>query len=190
MSPVSCSRLALVLRPSPLAHSPAPGAQAAYERWSLAYFTRPGNSVELRALTDKSALIAEAVARAPDACIFATGQTSFEWFTRRIKNQRTRNQKVRRSPLIHTGWLCADSCARRARRRGARVAGRSTGRKLCERFLWLSSRCSRPLYVSLYINGIVASETRTQLAGAAAGNFLTGVSCVSLFVLSKVSIIV
>ena len=111
-------------------------------------------------------------------------------FTRRIKNQRTRNQKVRRSPLIHTGWLCADSCARRARRRGARVAGRSTGRKLCERFLWLSSRCSRPLYVSLYINGIVASETRTQLAGAAAGNFLTGVSCVSLFVLSKVSIIV
>ncbi|EPS98874.1 hypothetical protein FOMPIDRAFT_1024447 [Fomitopsis schrenkii] len=72
---------------------PAPGAQAVLPRWSLAMFTRPSDSVVLRALPEESPMVAEAVANAPDKSIFNSGQTSKEWFARRIKNQRTKNQK-------------------------------------------------------------------------------------------------
>ncbi|KAF8079383.1 Clavaminate synthase-like protein [Lyophyllum atratum] len=71
---------------------PPPGDQGALERWSLVYFTRPGNSVILRALVEDSALIAEAVAKTPEKS-FETGSTSLEWFSRRIKNQRIKNRK-------------------------------------------------------------------------------------------------
>lgn len=74
--------------------SPAPGAQAVLPRWSLAMFTRPGDSVVLSALTEESSMVAEAVANAADRSIFNSGQTSKEWFARRIKNQRSKNQKV------------------------------------------------------------------------------------------------
>ncbi|KAJ7911060.1 hypothetical protein B0H13DRAFT_2010409 [Mycena leptocephala] len=70
---------------------PPPGAQSQFERWSLVYFTRPGNDVQLRALVEDSQLIADAVSRAPDRN-FETGCTSLQWFTRRIKNQRMKNQ--------------------------------------------------------------------------------------------------
>ncbi|KAJ7186805.1 hypothetical protein C8R46DRAFT_879585 [Mycena filopes] len=70
---------------------PPPGQQSRFERWSLVYFTRPGNGIELRALVEDSPLIAEAVARTPDRN-FETGCTSLEWFTRRIKNQRLNNR--------------------------------------------------------------------------------------------------
>ncbi|KAJ7130720.1 hypothetical protein C8R46DRAFT_1142228 [Mycena filopes] len=70
---------------------PPPGEQSRFERWSLVYFTRPGNDIELRALVEDSPLIAEAVARAPDRA-FETGCTALEWFTRRIKNQRLNNR--------------------------------------------------------------------------------------------------
>jgi isopenicillin N synthase-like dioxygenase len=69
-----------------------PGAQSCFDRWSLVYFTRPGNSVMLRALVDESAMIADAVARMPEKN-FETGSTSYDWFTRRIKNQRIKNRK-------------------------------------------------------------------------------------------------
>ncbi|KAI0352451.1 Clavaminate synthase-like protein [Trametes cingulata] len=74
---------------------PPPGEQARSTRWSLVYFTRPGNSVVLRALADESPLVAEAVKNAPGhlRSIFESGQTSQEWFTRRVKNMRTNNQK-------------------------------------------------------------------------------------------------
>ena len=76
---------------------PPPGEQAYFTRWSLVYFTRPGNSIQLRALTEQSPIVARAVANAPEhlRAIFESGQTSFEWFTRRVKNMRTNNQKVR-----------------------------------------------------------------------------------------------
>ncbi len=63
----------------------------------MVFFTRPGNSVVLRALADQSALIADATEKAPDhlRTVYESGQTSQEWFTRRIKNMRTKNQKVR-----------------------------------------------------------------------------------------------
>ncbi|GLB43791.1 putative clavaminate synthase-like protein [Lyophyllum shimeji] len=70
---------------------PPPGAQSAHERWSLVYFTRPGNSVVLRALVEDSPLIAQAVAKTPEKN-FETSATSLEWFTRRIKNQRIKNR--------------------------------------------------------------------------------------------------
>ncbi|KAF7331563.1 1-aminocyclopropane-1-carboxylate oxidase [Mycena kentingensis (nom. inval.)] len=72
---------------------PPPGLQSAHERWSLVFFTRPGNSIELRALVEDSPLIADAVARSPDPTKFETKCTALEWFTRRIKNQRMKNRK-------------------------------------------------------------------------------------------------
>ncbi|KAF8146492.1 hypothetical protein K438DRAFT_1627854 [Mycena galopus ATCC 62051] len=74
-----------------LTFRPPPGAQSQFERWSLVYFTRPGNDVQLRALVEDSQVIANAVAATPDKN-FETGCTSFEWFTRRIKNQRMNNR--------------------------------------------------------------------------------------------------
>ncbi|KAG6906669.1 hypothetical protein DXG01_012697 [Tephrocybe rancida] len=72
---------------------PPPGYQSFMERWSLVYFTRPGNSIILRPLVDESRLIADAVARSPTMNL-NTGATSSEWFTRRIKNQRLENRKT------------------------------------------------------------------------------------------------
>ena len=75
-----------ILRPPPL-------PQAGIDRYSLVYFTRPGNSIILRALVDESLLIAEAVSRSPEKN-YETGATALEWFSRRIKNQRIKNRKV------------------------------------------------------------------------------------------------
>lgn len=72
---------------------PPPGAQSFYERWSLVFFTRPGNSVLLESLEKESPMIAEAVSKSADLSIYRSGQTSSAWFARRIKNQRTKNQK-------------------------------------------------------------------------------------------------
>lgn len=72
---------------------PPPVPQAGIERYSLVYFTRPGNSIILRALLDESLLIAQAVSRGPEKN-YETGSTALEWFSRRIKNQRIKNRKV------------------------------------------------------------------------------------------------
>jgi len=71
---------------------PPPGEQGKFERWSLVFFTRPGNSVLLRALVEDSPMIAESVARTPEKN-FETGSTAFDWFSRRIRNQRMKNRK-------------------------------------------------------------------------------------------------
>ncbi|KAL5495796.1 hypothetical protein ACEPAI_1260 [Sanghuangporus weigelae] len=73
---------------------PPPGAQAAYPRWSLVFFTRPGNSIHLSALTDTSELINAAVSRlSPEArAKYEPNTTASEWFARRIRNQRIRNR--------------------------------------------------------------------------------------------------
>ncbi|KZT66970.1 Clavaminate synthase-like protein [Daedalea quercina L-15889] len=72
---------------------PPPGAQSHYERWSLVFFTRPGYSQRLEALAEESPMVGEAVSKVNDKSIYFSGQTSQEWFYRRVKNQRTRNQK-------------------------------------------------------------------------------------------------
>ncbi|TCD63370.1 hypothetical protein EIP91_005623 [Steccherinum ochraceum] len=73
-------------------NSPPPREQSKYERWSLVFFTRPGNTHELRALTDESAIIADAVAKAANPETYNTGSTAGGWFARRIKNQRLKNR--------------------------------------------------------------------------------------------------
>ena len=77
------------------AYSPPPKDQAQYERWSLVYFTRPHDTVVLRHQGEKSAMIADAVAKAP-AGKFDTGVTAGEWLARRIRGTRTTQFKVRR----------------------------------------------------------------------------------------------
>lgn len=58
------------------------------------YFSRPNKDVILRALSDESSLIAQAVSRSPDPSIFETGQTAAEWLMRRVKNRRIKNMTV------------------------------------------------------------------------------------------------
>ncbi|KAJ6607613.1 hypothetical protein B0H10DRAFT_1956143 [Mycena sp. CBHHK59/15] len=69
-----------------------PGAQNGLEHQSLVYFTRPVESVVLRALVDESPPIADAVVNTPDPN-FETGATAWEWFARRIEKQRVNNRK-------------------------------------------------------------------------------------------------
>jgi len=70
---------------------PPPGQQAMFDRWSVVFFSRPANSAVLRPLVNESVLVAEAVKK-NDAGIFDTGSTAAAWFSRRIKNQRTKNR--------------------------------------------------------------------------------------------------
>ncbi|KAF9033917.1 Clavaminate synthase-like protein [Hymenopellis radicata] len=69
---------------------PPPGEQAGHERWSLVFFTRPNDVVELRALTDKSQMIADAVTRAPVGK-YEPGVTAKDWLIRRVKTRRARH---------------------------------------------------------------------------------------------------
>ncbi|THH06658.1 hypothetical protein EW145_g3931 [Phellinidium pouzarii] len=73
---------------------PPPGAQAAYARWSLVYFTRPGNDVRLHALVDESEAVKKAVdgMSAEERKRFEPNATASEWFSRRIKNQKMKNR--------------------------------------------------------------------------------------------------
>ena len=112
--------------------SPPPGEQALYTRYSLVFFTRPNNAVRLTALKDESPLIAEAVGRAPDSLqeIFAAGFTSYEWFTRRVKNMRTKNQNVR---VVLDDFLLIQStdddlCCNRVQMCGVRAGALSIAR--------------------------------------------------------------
>ncbi|KAI0337222.1 Clavaminate synthase-like protein [Trametopsis cervina] len=70
-----------------------PKEQAAYERWSLVFFTRPADDTELRAFTELSPMIADAVANNPNPGKFSTGQTSRSWYYRRMAGQRINNRK-------------------------------------------------------------------------------------------------
>ncbi|KAI0696905.1 hypothetical protein BC835DRAFT_1271188 [Cytidiella melzeri] len=69
-----------------------PKEQGKYERWSLVFFSRPQKDAELRALTEQSKIIADAVASSDDPNKFNTGQSAGAWFARRIKNQRIANR--------------------------------------------------------------------------------------------------
>ncbi|CCL98143.1 uncharacterized protein FIBRA_00137 [Fibroporia radiculosa] len=71
---------------------PPPGAQSRFERYSIAFFTRPRDSVVLRALKEHSHVVAGACARAPPRAV-DTGSTSAEWISRRIKKLRLNNRK-------------------------------------------------------------------------------------------------
>ncbi|KAJ6512521.1 Clavaminate synthase-like protein [Mycena sanguinolenta] len=67
-----------------------PGAQGSLPRFSLVYFTRPNSSVLLRALTNESSMIAEAVKSSSNPKDFdpGPGVTAGEWVTQRSRNER------------------------------------------------------------------------------------------------------
>ena len=73
--------------------SPPPKEQAQYERYSVVFFTRPNDTVKLRALADQSEAIAAAVSRAPPGK-YSPGETAQEWLMRRVKAQRATNYHV------------------------------------------------------------------------------------------------
>ncbi|KAL5492457.1 hypothetical protein ACEPAI_3904 [Sanghuangporus weigelae] len=73
---------------------PAPGAQAAYTRWSLVFFMRPGNDVYLRPLADESEVVRIAVAGMNEEVrkMYHPDATAREWYARRIMNQMVKNR--------------------------------------------------------------------------------------------------
>lgn len=75
---------------------PPPGAQGAFPRWSLVFFTRPGNNVKLRALADESEVVKTAVSglKPEEQLKYTPNTTASEWFARRIRNQRIKNRTV------------------------------------------------------------------------------------------------
>ncbi|KAF8990930.1 Clavaminate synthase-like protein [Cyathus striatus] len=81
---------------------PPPKAQGYHERWSLVFFTRPGNSIVLRALQEQSDMVAKAVESTPEKN-WNTGSTASEWFARRIKYQRINNREGPESWMASRG---------------------------------------------------------------------------------------
>ncbi|TBU22681.1 Clavaminate synthase-like protein [Dichomitus squalens] len=71
---------------------PPPKEQAKLERWSLVFFTRPSYNTPMKALTEHSAIVAEAVVKAP-AGKFDSGVTAGEWLARRIRGTRAAQYK-------------------------------------------------------------------------------------------------
>jgi len=74
---------------------PPPGVQAASgPRWSLVFFTRPGNDVKLEALQTDSVIVRAKLEGMADEerQKYQPGVTAAEWFARRIRNQRTKNR--------------------------------------------------------------------------------------------------
>jgi hypothetical protein len=67
-------------------------------------------------------MIAEAVKKTPEKN-FETGSTAYEWFTRRIKNQRINNRKASISLVFEIHGVLTVMTTR-ARKRGWRVEGR------------------------------------------------------------------
>jgi hypothetical protein len=123
------------------------------------YFTRPGDSVVLRALADESPLISAAVSRAPDPTKFDTGVTSLEWLTRRIKNQRINNYKV---TFFFGNASCPPIDVCRELRRGWPVEGLSTQK--------LGRRCS---HVRKFLRSIEQVRMHRGLDRGAVTDFRT-----------------
>ena len=90
-------------------------------------FTRPSDIVVLRAPTEESAAVAKAVANAAKEDVLNSRQTSKDWFARRIKYQRTKNQKV--GCQLHAEWSRL-TLPRRDRKLGVRAVARSTDLRL------------------------------------------------------------
>ncbi|EJD07621.1 Clavaminate synthase-like protein [Fomitiporia mediterranea MF3/22] len=67
---------------------------AAHTRWSVVFFTRPGNEVHLHPLTNKSNAIKATVSRMfpEERAKYEPDATAIEWFARRIRNQRIKNR--------------------------------------------------------------------------------------------------
>jgi len=84
---------------------PPPGEQAAHTRWSLVYFSRPGNSIVLEPLTSSSPMIAKALSDLPrdEQEKLYTGSTAADWHKRRVKGRRIKNYEGPRSWMASRG---------------------------------------------------------------------------------------
>lgn len=73
-----------------------PDLQAAFDRWSLVFFTRPGDDISLRALVDDSEMVKKAI-DGMDASLaekYFPGVNANEWFVRRSTGRRVKNRKA------------------------------------------------------------------------------------------------
>ncbi|KLO05496.1 Clavaminate synthase-like protein [Schizopora paradoxa] len=72
-----------------------PGEQAYHARWSLVFFTRPGNGVRLGAFSEKSDLIKAAMERMQPELksVFESNVTAGEWVNKRNRLGRVNNRK-------------------------------------------------------------------------------------------------
>lgn len=86
--------LPVTFRANDRTNRPPPGDQWRMARYSISFFTRPGDDVILRPLKEHSRLIAAAVTDAPRD-EYETGSTSKEWIARRIRKLRIKNRAVR-----------------------------------------------------------------------------------------------
>jgi len=86
-----------ILRSSVHRVMPPPGEQARYARYSVAFFTRPGDNIPLRHLAESSQMIADSVAHASSGQ-YEPGATAGEWTSRRIRNLRMKSR---------AGWLAS-----------------------------------------------------------------------------------
>ncbi|KAF6749564.1 Clavaminate synthase-like protein [Ephemerocybe angulata] len=83
-----------ILRSSYHRVQPPPGEQAEYERWSLVYFYRPSNDVEIAPLITQCSLIADAAKNPPRIPIpLESGTTASQWFKKRQGMWRTDSEK-------------------------------------------------------------------------------------------------
>lgn len=145
----------------PLSSTP-PKHHANYERWSLVFFSRPAFDIELRALSDESPIIAEAVAKSSDPSKFNTGQTAQAWFMRRIKNQRINNRKVsfiRRVKPLFSFCVLLTLKTIRALRPGVPVAVLNT--LMLRQLSKLTERDCNERYVGIVFTGAPVNRRRS-----------------------------
>lgn len=85
-----------------------PGLQAPLDRWSVVFFTRPGDDVPLDALVNDSDIVKETVEYmdAGGKEKFFPGVNATEWFVRRATGRRIKNKKASVSCL--RPWTFAD----------------------------------------------------------------------------------
>ncbi|KAF7288796.1 Alternative oxidase [Mycena chlorophos] len=111
-----------------------PGLQGTHTRFFLVLFTRPANSVVLRSLEDLSPVVAGAVATSSDPSKYKPGVTAFEWFTRRVKNQRVKNRKGSETWIASRG----NGAYRACHGRGAHGRGAPGGAAMSAKWNWAS----------------------------------------------------
>ncbi|EPQ57829.1 Clavaminate synthase-like protein [Gloeophyllum trabeum ATCC 11539] len=73
---------------------PPPGLQAQHERWSIVYFTRPADDVELRPLAEESSLIAGAAKAASGSEKLSPGFTAGEWYAKKTAKYLAREHSL------------------------------------------------------------------------------------------------
>ena len=154
--------------------SPPPKEQAQYDRYSVVFFTRPNDNVELRALADQNETIAEAVARAPPGK-YTPGVTSEEWQVRRFKARRIANYKVSLGILFGRWCEYKANKINRVRepragrsgggrwRRGIRMRRRFEGRDMCLYLHFHLYNISERLQVSAFSDKRVLVSALTVL---------------------------